>query len=412
MNTVTRSNRIAVEARRSSWRGAHFMKKTALSSRAAMAAGIMLALGAAILWPWTSGRRRRHGGSEPKSRDAGRAEDEPHRSPIALALSADGTRLLAANQTAGTVSLVDTKAGRVLDELKTGDKPVGRRALERRPSRRGHALVWLRHGVLEIKDDKIALAGRVEVGPEPRGVALSADGSTAYVAIGVTNEVARVDLNARKVTGRLPVGREPRGIALTPDGSRLLVSNARSQNVSLIDVKSWKVKSTIPIDGDNLRQVAVSADGKTGYIANMRNRRFRDDPEQHRPGLGPRPAPDPRPARRLGHLRHALARHAGQGGQRCPWRRGQPRREVPGDQFRRHARGHDLSDRPEAAPLADGRLARPDRAGAAQERRPAPASRAGRPTHRAGLCPRRQDALCGELPGRRRTGRRRRIGSS
>ncbi len=103
------------------------------------------------------------------------------------------------------------------------------------------------------------------------------------------------------MTGRLPVGREPRGIALSPDGSRLLVSNARSQNVSLIDVKSWKVKSTIPIDGDNLRQVAISADGKSGYIANMRNRRFRDDPEQHRSGLGSRPAPDPRPARRLGH---------------------------------------------------------------------------------------------------------------
>ena len=94
------------------------------------------------------------------------------------------------------------------------------------------------------------------------------------MTIGVSNEVARVDLNALKVTGRLPVGREPRGIALTPDGSRLLVGNARSQDVSLVDVKSWKVKSTIPIDGDNLRQVTIAADGETGYIANMRNRRF------------------------------------------------------------------------------------------------------------------------------------------
>ena len=165
----------------------------------------------------------------------------------------------------------------MLHELKTGDKPSG--VALSKDGRRGVVTHWYGYdmAVLEIKDDKIVLAGRVEVGPEPRGVALSADGSTAYVAIGVTNEVARVDLNARKVTGRLPVGREPRGIALTPDGSRLLVGNARSQNVSLIDVKTWTVKSTIPIDGDNLRQVAISADGKTGYIANMRNRRFRDD---------------------------------------------------------------------------------------------------------------------------------------
>jgi YVTN family beta-propeller protein len=53
-----------------------------------------------------------------------------------------------------------------------------------------------------------------------------------------------------------------------------LVSNARSQSVSIIDPRKWSVIQTIPIDGDNLRQVAISADGKTGYVANMRNRGF------------------------------------------------------------------------------------------------------------------------------------------
>ena len=250
------------------------MKRTALASRAAMAAGIVLVLGAAVLWPW----RMADGGDTPdRSRTPSTpvlTADEPHRSPIALALSADGTRLLTANQTAGTVSLVDSKSGRVLAELKTGEKPSG--VAFSKDGHRGVVTHWYGYdiGLLEIKDDKLVLAGRVEVGPEPRGVALSADGRTAYVAIGVNNEIARVDIDARKVTGRLPVGREPRGVALTPDESGILVGNARSQNMSLIDVKNWTLKSTIPIDGDNLRQVTVSADGKTGYIANMRNRRF------------------------------------------------------------------------------------------------------------------------------------------
>jgi YVTN family beta-propeller protein len=126
--------------------------------------------------------------------------------------------------------------------------------------------------VLELKNDKLTEIGRIEVGPEPRGVAITADGSTAFVAVGITNELVRVDLNARKISGRLAVGREPRGVALAPDGSRLLVSNARSHEVSVIDAKAWTVLKTIPIDGDNLRQVTISADGKTGYIANMRNR--------------------------------------------------------------------------------------------------------------------------------------------
>jgi YVTN family beta-propeller protein len=202
------------------------------------------------------------------------AKDEPHRSPIALALSADGTRLLTANQTAGTVSLVDTAAGRVLHEVKTGEKPAG--VALSRDGRRGAVAHWYGYdlAVLDIKDDRIAVAGRVEVGPEPRGVAISADGATAYVAVGVSNEVVRVDLNDRKLTGRLTVGREPRGVALSPDGSRLLVGNARSGDVSVIDVKKWSVERAIPIDGDNLRQVTVAADGKTGYVAHMKNRKF------------------------------------------------------------------------------------------------------------------------------------------
>ena len=54
----------------------------------------------------------------------------------------------------------------------------------------------------------------------------SADGSTAFVAVGVANEVARVDVDSqRRSPDRCHVGREPRGIALSPDDSRLLVGN-------------------------------------------------------------------------------------------------------------------------------------------------------------------------------------------
>ena len=90
----------------------------------------------------------------------------------------------------------------------------------------------------------------------------------------LANEVAKVDLDQMKVTARVAVGREPRGIALSPDGSLLLVGNARSQDVSLVSTSSMGVFRTIPIDGENLRQVALSADGKKGYVANMRNRGF------------------------------------------------------------------------------------------------------------------------------------------
>lgn len=196
---------------------------------------------------------------------------EVHRSPVALALSADGSRLLTANQSSNSVSLVDPKSGKVLAELTTGEKPAG--VALSKDGKRGAVAHWYGYdlAILEIGPESIKVTGRVEVGPEPRGVAISADGATAYVAVGVANEVVRVNLDAKTVTGRLQVAREPRSVALTPDGTRMLVSNARGQSVSVIAVGPWSVERTILIDGDNLRQVAISPDGQFGYVANMKN---------------------------------------------------------------------------------------------------------------------------------------------
>ncbi|WP_337176749.1 cytochrome c peroxidase [Paludisphaera sp.] len=201
-------------------------------------------------------------------------EAVPHRSPIALALSADGKRLLTANQTASTVSLIDAEARKVLDEVTVGDKPAG--VAFSPDGRRAVVANWYGYDVvvLDVVDDKLAVAGRVEVGPEPRGVVIGPDGKTAYVAVGVADEVARVDLDERKVTGRLSVGREPRSLALSPDGAAMVVGNARSRGVSVIDLAEFRVTKDVPVDGENLRQLAVSADGRHAYLANMYARGF------------------------------------------------------------------------------------------------------------------------------------------
>lgn len=198
---------------------------------------------------------------------------EPHRSPVALALAPDGSRLLTANQTAGTVSLVDPQAGRVLAEVATGDRPAGIAIAP--DGRRAAVAHWYGYdlAVLAVGVDSLEVTGRVAVGPEPRGIVIAPDGHTAYVAVGVENEVVRVDLDAKQVTGRLGVGREPRELALAPDGQRLVVGNNRSGSLSLIDLRQWSVQRTFPIDGENLRQMAIGSDGRA-YVANMQNRRF------------------------------------------------------------------------------------------------------------------------------------------
>ena len=205
----------------------------------------------------------------------------------------------------------------------------------RRQAGRRHALVRLRPGACStIEDDRLKVAGRVEVGPEPRGVAISPRRQDGLRGRGREQRGRRGSTSTRaKVTGRLAVGREPRGIALSPDGS-LLARRQRAVAGRLGDrrPRRWTVERTIPIEGDNLRQVAISPDGKTGYVANMRNRGFATTANNIDLGwvLGQRLTRVD--ARRLGAVRHALARPAGQGRGRRPRRGRQPRRQVPGRQ--------------------------------------------------------------------------------
>lgn len=104
----------------------------------------------------------------------------------------------------------------------------------------------------------------------PFGVAIAADKSKAYLTASGSNEVAILDLkrlaaaarapereilanelsvSARYVLARIPVGRNPRGMALSADGTRLYVANRLDDDVSVIDTASAKVVGTIGLGG-------------------------------------------------------------------------------------------------------------------------------------------------------------------
>ena len=55
--------------------------------------------------------------------------------------------------------------------------------------------------------------------------------------------------SANYVVARIPVGHNPRGLALSRDGSRLLVANRLDDTISVIDTRALRVASTIVLDG-------------------------------------------------------------------------------------------------------------------------------------------------------------------
>jgi YVTN family beta-propeller protein len=68
--------------------------------------------------------------------------------------------------------------------------------------------------VLFIDTTKNAVAGSIEAGERPWGIAVSPDGTMLYTANGPSNDVSVIDIAARQVARKIPVGTGPWGIAV------------------------------------------------------------------------------------------------------------------------------------------------------------------------------------------------------
>jgi YVTN family beta-propeller protein len=200
---------------------------------------------------------------------------EPHRSPCDLAVLPDGRRLLTANQTADSVSLVDVGARKVIAELRCGRKPSAV-ALSRDGKHGAVSSLWSGSITLfEVGNSSLNATGEISVGPIPRGLTFAPDGKTLYAAIAGADEVVRVDIDSGKVTNRWPAPREPYCIALSADGSRLAAASSRSGEVRLWDTGTGRLAWEQTLDeAFNLRGLVFAPDGQSVVCAQSVRRAF------------------------------------------------------------------------------------------------------------------------------------------
>jgi YVTN family beta-propeller protein len=118
-------------------------------------------------------------------------------------------------------------------------------------------------GVIDTQTLKITRVLRGYSDPEQMDV--SADGSRLYLASEDTGMAIVADGQSGEVKVSLPVGGEPEGVALTPDGRQVYVSSEEDSKISVIDTATDKVVASIPV-GKRPRDIAFTADGNTAYV--------------------------------------------------------------------------------------------------------------------------------------------------
>jgi len=111
------------------------------------------------------------------------------------------------------------------------------------------------------------IAATIPVGDEPRGLAITPDGSHVYVANRRSNTVSVINTATNTVAATIQVGTEPVGVAVNPAGTRAYVTNLN--NVSVIDTATNTV--LVSIAGVSGRGVAVNPAGTRVYVANGGN---------------------------------------------------------------------------------------------------------------------------------------------
>ena len=118
--------------------------------------------------------------------------------------------------------------------------------------------------VIDATTDSVV--STIEVGTRPRGVKVSPDGRTVYVALSGSPKcpptmpdaeceklktdpskdgVAVVDVATRKTVKTLPAGKDPETFDVSLDGTRLYVSNEDADSASIVDLQSGKVIANV-----------------------------------------------------------------------------------------------------------------------------------------------------------------------
>jgi YVTN family beta-propeller protein len=191
--------------------------------------------------------------------------------PQGLAVTPDGGQVWVADtgpQTGqpslGGISVISTASDTVTSTL---NLPADPREIAFSPSG-ATAYVTTGDGLLVINTATQKVAAVVPGLGNPEGVAVSPDGKTVYVTNTVQSLVDVISAATDRVTGTIRVGQMPWQLAVSSDGSTVYVADGDSNAISVIAAKSDTVTDTIPDAGDPV-SLALTPDGSQLWVGGL-----------------------------------------------------------------------------------------------------------------------------------------------
>ena len=174
--------------------------------------------------------------------------------PKYVDVTPDGRYVLVTNWCTWDLSIVDARAAGGPAEVARVE--IGRypRGIAVSPDSTTAYVAVMGGSHLAVVDIAAAVGGgggvteKIQVGTGPRHVNISPDGQTLYVTLNHEGRVAKVDVPRGEVLEKVPTGRAPRTAVLSPDGTALFVVNYESDSVSRLRTSDMEVVETVDVD--------------------------------------------------------------------------------------------------------------------------------------------------------------------
>ncbi len=125
----------------------------------------------------------------------------------------------------------------------------------------------LDQSITVIDPHTFAIVGTIPTArPESHMLAIAPDGLHGYTANVSTGTISVLDLRARKVLGIIPVAKAIQRIALSPDGSLLFTADVTKPELDVVDVATRTVRARVLLPSPGYGTVAT-ADGRSLVVA-------------------------------------------------------------------------------------------------------------------------------------------------